>query len=763
MPSVTLKKLASQYINATACPVFLTGRAGTGKTTFLKEIVEHTHKKTIVAAPTGIAAINAGGITLHSLFQLPFGSFIPSENISGRLPASSGLHTPRSLIRSRKFADAKRKLLREVELLIIDEVSMLRADLLDAIDTVLRHLRRKHYEPFGGLQILFIGDLLQLPPVIKNDEWEILKEHYPSLFFFHAKVLQKTPPVYIELDHIYRQSDPQFINLLNGLRNNSITAEQRQILNKRVNRSFSPGATEGCVYLTTHNYKADEINQKALHKLPGQSFGFNAKTTGSFPDNLFPIDHKLVLKLGAQVMFVKNDHSGEHKYFNGKIGVVDKLSEDSIHVHFGDGSPTVELERYTWENKKFKLNAETNEIEEELIGTFSHFPVKLAWAITVHKSQGLTFEKAVIDVADAFAPGQIYVALSRLTGLEGLVLSKPLPSNLPPQEKHLQLFTSQQPTTKNLQDQLNTASLNYIQQQLINAFDFYDLNDTLRIHIKTYDKEEGRSQKQSFRPWAVALHADFTATRNVADRFLSQLKNSLRTNDLNHVHQRVNAAIGYFSPPLMGFSKRIFDHVVSLNELTGVKKYIRELRELESAFYGKIQMLHKMEALVKAILENKVITRGSIANKKMEKEREQMISDEVRRILDKVKNSKTKAPKKSSKTVAYDKYSDSTSVEKTPSAIISGQLYKEGIGIEEIALARSLAISTIESHLAKCVEHGFIDVGKLVDTSKQEQILKAAEVAGNRRLSDIMPLLGDEFSFLDVKATLAANPEEESE
>ncbi len=763
MPTVTLKQLASQYINATAHPVFLTGRAGTGKTTFLKEIVEQTHKKTIVAAPTGIAAINAGGITLHSLFQLPFGSFLPSENISGRLPVSSELNTPRSLIRSRKFSDAKRKLLREVELLIIDEVSMLRADLLDAIDTVLRHIRRKHYEPFGGLQVLFIGDLLQLPPVIKNDEWELLKDHYPSLFFFHAKVLQKQPPLYIELDHIYRQSDPHFINLLNGLRDNSITTQQRQMLNERVNRSFSPASTEGYVFLTTHNYKADQINQKALRKLSNQSFTFEAKITGNFPDNLFPLDHTLELKQGAQVMFIKNDHSGERKFFNGKIGVIDKLSNKNITVRFNDDSPSVELERHTWENKKFKLNAETNEIAEELIGTFSHFPIKLAWAITVHKSQGLTFEKAVIDVANAFAPGQIYVALSRLTGLDGLILSEPIPAYLPPQEKCLQEFSDRRSDVESLTNQLESASLKYVQQQLIKAFDFYDLNDTLLKHTQTYDKEVGRSQKQSFKQWAVTLNSDFTTTRNVADRFISQLKTSLRTNDLSHIHKRVNAAIGYFAPPLKSFSKRIFDHILSLNELTGVKKYIRELRELEGAFYAKLQMLHKMEALVKAMIENKVLTRSNIKNRKLEEERDQMISEEVKKIMDKDKNSKAPTATKTKKKAIYDKHPGDTPGEKTPSAIISGQLYKEGIGIEEIALARSLAISTIESHLAKCVEHDFIDVGKLVDAKKQKQVLEAAKAAGTRRLGEIMALLGDEFSYLDIKATLAANPEEESQ
>ncbi len=746
------KQFASRFINSTACPVFLTGRAGTGKTTFLKEIVKQTHKKTIVAAPTGIAAINAGGITLHSLFQLPFGSFIPSENISGRLPSSSGVHTPRSLIRSRRFQDAKRKLLREVELLIIDEVSMLRADLLDAIDTVLRHIRRKHYEPFGGLQVLFIGDLLQLPPVIKNDEWELLKDHYQSLFFFHANVLQKHPPIYIELDHIYRQSDPHFISLLNGLRDNSITQEQRRMLNERVNKTFSPTSSEGYIFLTTHNYKADQINQKALRRLSAPSFTYEAKTKGNFPENLHPVEHTLEFKEGAQVMFIKNDHSGEQKYYNGKIGIIDELGEDSIIVRFNDDSPPTAVERYLWENKKFKLNDEKNEIEEELTGTFSHFPIKLAWAITVHKSQGLTFEKAVIDVANAFAPGQIYVALSRLVGLEGLILSDPIPAYLPPQEKCLKEFSDLRPDIKDLKSQLQAASMTFIHQQLLNTFDFYDLNDTLQKHLQTYNKEESRSKKQSFQPWAVALHNDFASIKIVANRFQSQLKNDLRANDLLHIYNRVNAAISYFTPPLNEFSKRIFDHVVQVNGLTGVKKYIRELRELEGSFFGKVQKLHKMEALVKAMLENTEPTRHNTKNKTIEEERDRMLSDEAKKIL-----KKGKAGSKSNKS-SEDETDGDTPAEKSPSALISGRLFNEGIGIEEIALVRSLAASTIQSHLAKCVEYEIVDPNKLVDPEKQKQILAAAKEANSRRLSDIMALLGDEFTYGDIKVTLAANP-----
>jgi len=368
--------------------VFLTGKAGTGKTTFLKEIIHLTHKNAIIAAPPGIAAINAGGVTLHSLFQLPFGTFIPTNEIDTSKGISFQMSTPRTILENMQMNSTKRNMLKELELLIIDEVSMLRADILDAIDVVLKHVRRRRNEAFGGVQILFIGDMLQLPPVVKDAEWGQLKNHYHRMFFFEAQVLRQNKPIYIELEKIFRQTNQTFISILNNLRENKISENDIKTLNKYYEPDFQPKPEDGYVFLTTHNYKADQTNSNELKKINNKTYKYKAEVIGDFSEHMFPLEEIMELKKDAQVMFVKNDYSGEKRYFNGKIGTVSALSGESIEVDFNDGSEKVTVDKYTWENKKYSLNKETNEINEDVKGSFKHYPLKLAWAITVHKSQG---------------------------------------------------------------------------------------------------------------------------------------------------------------------------------------------------------------------------------------------------------------------------------------------------------------------------------------------------------------------------------------
>ncbi len=749
MPPTDQEVLASRFVNSTARHVFLTGKAGTGKTTFLKKIVAQTHKKHIVAAPTGIAAINAGGITLHSLFHLPFGSFVPSDSSLAHLTVSTSIKTPRSLLRDTRFFDAKRKLLRELELLIIDEVSMLRADLLDAIDVILRHIRRKQAIPFGGVQMLFIGDLLQLPPVVKDDEWNLLRQFYPSLFFFHAKALTNNPPLYIELEHIYRQQDPHFIGLLNKVRDNQITREDTALLNQYVNQSFDPASEDGCIFLTTHNHKADQTNCNAISKIKKSEYTYDAIVEGDFGERLYPVEYTLRLKKGAQVMFVKNDHSGEQRYFNGKIGRVESLGKDHISVRFNDGSPSTTVDRYTWENKKYRVNPENNDIEEQRIGTFSHFPIKLAWAITVHKSQGLTFNKAVIDVSDAFAPGQIYVALSRLRSLDGLILKGAVPEKLPVQDPHLQTFSADKPAQDDLLMYLKTDSDQFIQQELKRTFDFSGLTDMLRWHMHSYNKEEGRSVKQQFRKWAQTLQSDFYVLRATADRFLNQLKRLMKTDDTGLLQERLKKAGNYFQPELIAFSKRILDHMVAVGELKGVKKYTGELRDLESAFFARLQMIRKTEALVSAILKNNEPNRENTSSISLTKERNKMLQGEIKKIFRKEVPGKSRLKKGATKG-AKDKRQGVSSAE------ASYQLHQEGKSIEEIAQIRDLAPSTIMSHMVKNIENGLLDARVFIEEEKMEQIIAASKIVKSTRASDIMPLLGDEFSYNDVHMAMAA-------
>ena len=410
--------LAADIVRNTSQSVFLTGKAGTGKTTFLHYIRNHVDKNVIVAAPTGVVAINAGGVTLHSLFQLPFEPFIP--NFEGK----------KKLDYHFKLRKSKIDMFRELDLLIIDEVSMLRADMLDAIDNTLRRFRNSS-QPFGGVQLLLIGDMFQLPPVVQQQEWEELKHYYPTPFFFHAQALENNLPLYIELKTIYRQSDQRFIDILNNIRNNRATKTDLDTLNARYNPTFKLPKDDRYVVLCTHNYKADKINAEELAALESERISFEGKVQGDFAENSYPTDFSLTLKVGAQIMFIRNDSGENRRYYNGKLATVSYLSEEKIFVQFEDGSE-LELEKETWRNVRYSLNADSGDIEEEELGAFIQYPIRLAWAITIHKSQGLTFDRVVIDAGQAFAGGQVYVALSRCTSLDGIVLY----SRITPQSIH---------------------------------------------------------------------------------------------------------------------------------------------------------------------------------------------------------------------------------------------------------------------------------------------------------------------------------------
>ncbi|RZK13785.1 MAG: helicase, partial [Pedobacter sp.] len=364
-------EIAAKFVNYTSKHVFLTGKAGTGKTTFLRKLIQLTHKKAMICAPTGIAAINAAGVTIHSLFQLPFGAFFPDAASSiMNHNINFNFNTPRTIVKHLNMQGNKRRMIQELELLVIDEVSMLRADMLDAIDFSLRYIRRNRNVPFGGVQLLFIGDLHQLPPVVKNDEWRVMAGFYKSIYFFDALALQNNPPVYIELDKIYRQDDAVFIDLLNNLRNNKITPEDTILLKQHFKQDFRPSADENYITLTTHNNKADAINRERLTQLKTKSYFFDGKVTGEFNEYAYPNEKSLELKVGAQVMFIKNDMTAEKRYYNGKIGVVHHIEKDVIEIELPEERTVISVSPYTWENVKYKLNEATNEIAENVAGSF---------------------------------------------------------------------------------------------------------------------------------------------------------------------------------------------------------------------------------------------------------------------------------------------------------------------------------------------------------------------------------------------------------
>ena len=400
-------ELAFDYVMYTNRNIFLTGKAGTGKTTFLHRIKEESIKRTVVVAPTGVAAINARGMTIHSFFQLPFGPFLPGQKDD--------------LSRKRKFRRKKINLIRNLDLLIIDEVSMVRADLLDSIDSVLRRFKNP-MKPFGGVQLLMIGDLHQLPPVVKDEEWRLLNEYYDTPYFFGSLALKQTDPISVELKHIYRQSDSIFIDLLNRVRDNALDTEVLQKLNSRYIPKFKAPENEPYITLTSHNASANKINAEKLAEITGIVHKFKAEVTGDFPPHIYPTEEILEFKEGSQVLFIKNDPSPEKQFYNGKIGRITEIDGGVIYVKCpGDYQP-IAVGKSEWTNVKYNLNEETKEVEEDEVGTFEQYPLKLAWAITIHKSQGLTFERAVIDAKAAFAHGQVYVALSRCKSFEGIVL-----------------------------------------------------------------------------------------------------------------------------------------------------------------------------------------------------------------------------------------------------------------------------------------------------------------------------------------------------
>ena len=454
---------AWDFVEHTGRSIFLTGKAGTGKTTFLKSVVEHSSKRSIVVAPTGVAAINAGGMTIHSFFQLPFSPFVPGAKIESRFD----------------FGKEKRKIIASLDLLIIDEISMVRSDLLDAIDSVLRRFRDR-YQPFGGVQLLMIGDLQQLTPVVTPEDERVLAPYYDTPYFFGSKALGQIDYVTIQLEKVYRQQDDTFLTLLNHIREGRPTMEDLALLNSRVKPIAGPSqkeeAQEGYIRLTTHNQIANNYNESELKKLPARSYVYQAKIEGTFPDYSYPTAETLVLKEGAQVMFVKNDPSGEHRYYNGRIGHVTLAEDNRLEVYCPGDDAAIEVEPLEWENTRYTLNEETREIETEVLGKFSQLPLRLAWAITIHKSQGLTFERAIIDASLSFAPGQVYVALSRCKTLEGMVLASPIPPQAIICDERVDNYIShQEEAAQRSIEQLPTLKDEYYRHLLMELFDFKDI------------------------------------------------------------------------------------------------------------------------------------------------------------------------------------------------------------------------------------------------------------------------------------------------
>ena len=578
---MTSQELAYHYVQHTNRCIFLTGKAGTGKTTFLRRLKEDCPKQMAVVAPTGVAAINAEGVTIHSLFQLPPQLFLPTDEAR------------RQLFSEMQMRANKQRVLRNLELLVIDEVSMVRADLLDTIDAVLRHFKHRPTIPFGGVQLLVIGDLFQLSPVVREEEWRLLQPFYDGPYFFQARVFRKLQPVYIEFEHVYRQTNLEFLSILNEVRNNALTPQSFAVLNSRV-RSLGVKefrSLEGAITLSTHNSKVDAINQREMDALKGREYTYNATITDTFPESMYPIDEQLVLKVGARVMFIKNDSSSEKLYYNGKLGVVTSLSKQAINVLCDDGTE-VNVHNEVWENIRYNADSGSDQVQTEIIGTFTHYPLRLAWAITIHKAQGLTFDQLIIDAEDVFAAGQVYVALSRCRSLEGLTLLTPIPTRALTNAREVLQFTANQDSLQTIEQNLQPAQKEYLTSLLCALFDFKEHAEQL------YSLQRMANNMTSLQippnQYISDLISPLLDLHGVGERFQQQIRQLMYHDQQDKLQERLQAASQYYAPKLYELLKAMSDCPLRSNNQSDAGQLKQSILDIYTALSRKTYLQAQM-------------------------------------------------------------------------------------------------------------------------------------------------------------------------
>lgn len=714
--------LAYDYVCNTSCNIFLTGKAGTGKTTFLKYIKQHCKKDMIVVAPTGVAAINAGGVTMHSFFQLPFNPYI--SDIQRGFGLNEHIIDKHVLFKNLKISENKRKIIRELELLIIDEASMLRSDMLDAINDILKAFR-KNNKPFGGVQVLFIGDLYQLPPVVKDSEAELFHRYYQSPFFFHAKVFENTQPVFIELKTIYRQNEKQFIDLLNNIRHNDMSEYDFELLQTKYNPTFEP-KDEKYITLTSHNAKADAINTTQLAKLSGEIYNFDAIVEKEFTDRQYPTEYTLKLKEGAQVMFIRNDTSIEKKYYNGKIAIVHKIEKatslnesDTITVKFPDTNETMILNKEIWENISYKYNDDSKNIDEKILGTFTQYPLRLAWAITIHKSQGLTFTHAIIDAGSSFAPGQVYVALSRCTSLDGIVLhSRILPQSIQSDARIYDFHASQQPL-HSLEHQLKSEKIHYEMEKIIALFDFKKILEiTYILYEATRNNKTLPSDIQAEEQCHHIIQS-IKLLQNIADKFSNEIQSIYNEiqfqNDKTFLIARLQKAITYFVTQL--HQQTILPTQSFYEKLQGIsriKKYMQEVYFVLQIFWQKLERLQNCLIDDKPVLPTPIIDTAKTENQKP-------------------KTTKKAKGDSAKETLAY---------------------HLAGKTVEEISQIRRLAHNTILAHLIEFVHTGEVDATSFISLEFIEKIKNIYEGLTFHSSTEIVEAFDNTITYTQVRMAL---------
>ena len=812
---MTIYEIAEEFIQLTNCSIFLTGKAGTGKTTMLRQIREAAFKQTAVVAPTGVAAINAGGTTIHSFFQLPFSPFIPT------------VEAKKSFIAKQQVNSVRRKIYRELELLIIDEVSMVRADMLDAIDTVLRHYRFRPNEPFGGVQVVFIGDMYQLPPVCVGEEWDLLRRYYESPYFFHSQVIKQQPPIYIELDKIFRQSNQQFINLLNEVRNNQLTPDTLRLLNLCYQPDFRN--VDDYITLTTHNASADAINNDELAKIDAPYYKYMAHIDRDFPERIFPTDVELTLKLGAKVMFIANDMAQPRRYYNGKIGEITEINNNEIWVTCDGESEAIKVSLEVWENKSYTIDPKTNQLEEKTLGTFTQYPLRLAWAITIHKSQGLTFDRVVIDAAAAFASGQVYVALSRCRSLDGIVLTSLINPNSLAVDPQIVRYSEQRLPIAELECQVELFKSRYSIQLLVKLFSLEDLMSHTFSFVN-YIKTVLADFNEETAPYLDEVLTRVNSLYAVAQRFVAQLLSFNPKSDIVRIAERVKAAAGYFIPQLddllilIESSPAITESKVEaqdyIDRLQAIFEIASQLRHVIDGISDDISVINYFDAKqsykvppfkVKAYVVEREVKMLKTDHSKLYKmlaswrndyckdnnipvytmfnnatlvEVSNRLPVEIEQLV-KIKGfGKIKIQRfgkecidivriycrengidtSTQSNIAFEsesEYGDETpkkrkrrekeKVEKIPSEEITLSLINQGKTLQEIADERELVLSTIYTHLAKLIHAKKIDIAQYVDADLLDRVMSILDATPEISNSELFESLEGSVTYEELR------------